>query len=121
MDPTILAMVFVFSIPILAILSRTVTQGLKVRAEQKALGASNRELEQKVERLEQANTEYAQRLENLEAIVVSQTWNVLQEPGLSETDRQRQIAAAGRHEVAAPAAAELNYQRAASLARRLGG
>jgi len=121
MDPTILAIVGVFSISVLAVLPRFARQWLKVRADQRALGASNRELEQKLERLERANAEYAARLENLETIVVSQTWNVLQEPGLSEADRQRRIAAAGRHELQAPAAAEMNPQRAADLARRLGG
>jgi hypothetical protein len=121
MDPTILTIVLVFSIPIFGILSGFATKWLKMRAEQRALGASNRELVQKVEQLERTSAEYAQRLENLEAIVVSQTWNVLQEPELSEPDRQRWLAAAGRHEIHTPAAGEMNQQRAANLARRLGG
>jgi hypothetical protein len=116
-----LPMVLVFSIPILAILSGFARQWLTVRAQQRALGASNQDLEKKVERLERINGEYAQRIENLEAIVVSQTWNVLQDPGLSEADRQRRIAATVRHEVHAPAAEEMNRQRAADLARRVGG
>jgi hypothetical protein len=116
-----LALILVFSIPILAILSGFARQWLTVRAQQRVLGASNQELEQKVERLERINGEYAQRIENLEAIVVSQTWNVIQDPGLSEADRQRRIAATVRHEVHAPAAEEMNRQRAADLARRVGG
>jgi hypothetical protein len=116
-----MAMILVFSIPILAILSRFATQWIKVRAESKALGASNRALEQKVERLERANAEYLQRLENVETIVVSQTWNALHEPGLSDLDRERRIVAARPHEVQTPALEELNQQRAATLARRLGG
>ena len=121
MDPTPMAMILVFSIPILAILSRFATQWIKVRAESKTLGASNRALEQKVELLEQANADYRQRLENVEAIVVSQTWSALQESGFSEPDGGRRIVAARPHEVQTPAMEELNQQRAATLARRLGG
>jgi hypothetical protein len=121
-DPTVLAtMQFVFAISFLGILAGFARQWLKVRTQQRALGASNQELEQKVERLEQVNTENAQRLENLEAIVVSQTWNTLQEAGLSEADRQRRIVASRPHEVQSPSAEELNRQRAAELARRVGG
>lgn len=118
MEPTTL---LIFSIPLVAILSKFGMQWLKLRAEQRALGVSSRDLEQKVERLEKANAEYAHRLENLEAIVVSQTWNVLQEPGLPEADRQRRIVAASRHEIAAPDLEEMNRQRAAHLAGRLRG
>jgi hypothetical protein len=122
MDPLgALTLVLVFSIPIVAILSGVAKQWLKVRAEQRVLGVSNRELEEKVERLERANAESAQRIENLEAIVVSQTWSVLQNPATSEVDRQRQLAAASRQEVHAPATEDLNRQRAAALASRLGG
>jgi hypothetical protein len=122
MDPLgALTLVLVFSIPMVAILSGVAKQWLKLRSQQRILGASSQELEEKVERLERANAESAQRIENLEAIVVSQTWNVLQKPGLSEGDRQRQIAAAGRQDVHVPAAEELNRQRAADLAGRLGG
>src|SRR5262245_4592219 len=121
-DPTVLvAMQFVFGISIVGILAGFARQWLKVRTQQRALGASNQELEQKVERLERESAENAQRLENLEAIVVSQTWGALQEPGLSEADRQRRIVAARPHEVHAPSAEELNRQRAAEIARRVGG
>ena len=111
-EPTILAMVLVFSIPILAILSGVAKDWLKLRAQQRALGTSNRELEQKVERLEKVNADYVQRLENLEAVVVSQTWNRLQQPGPVPT---------APHEIDAPAVEERNTQRLAHLARRLGG
>ena len=56
-------MVSIFSVPIVAMLGKFTLNFLKFRAEQKALGASSRELEQKVERLERANAEYAERLE----------------------------------------------------------
>ncbi len=122
MEPNdVLPMLLVFSIPILAILSGVAKQWLKVRAEQRALGTSNRELEQKLERLERINAEHAQRLEDLEAIVVSQTWGAIQEPGLSEADRQRQLTSAVRREVHAPSPGEVNRQRSADLARRLAG
>lgn len=104
-DPTILLMVLVFSVPTLWIVTRPVTQWLKIRASKK------RELDQKVERLEQANADYAQRLENLEAVVVSRTWSALDEP----------VVATRPHEVHAPAAEEMNRERTARLARRLGG
>ena len=122
MDPSeALPIILVFSIPILAILSGIAKQWLKVRAEQRALGTSNRELEQKLEQLERINAEHAQRLEDLEAIVVSQTWSAIQEPGLSEADRQRRLTSAGHREVQAPPVGEVNRQRAADLARRLAG
>src|SRR4029453_15828799 len=105
-DPNVVlaAMQFLLSISILGILAGFGRQWLKMRAQQRNLGASSRELEQKVEQLEQANAENAQRLENLETIVVSQTWGALQEPGLSEADRQRRVAAGGRHERPPPRA-----------------
>ena len=115
-----LKMILIFSIPMLAIVTGFLKQWVMMRAQQRTLGTSNRELEKKIERLEQANAEYAQRFENLEAIVVSQTWSAVAEPGLPEADRQRRLAAATRQEPHAPAAEELNRQRAAELARRLG-
>ena len=122
MDPNVaLPVILVFSIPIIAILSGVAKQWLKVRAEQRALGASNQDQEQKLERLERVNADLAQRIEDLEAIVVSQTWGAIQEPGLSETDRERRLAAAVRREVHAHPAGEVNRQRAADLARRLAG
>ena len=113
-EPTILLMILVFSVPVLAILSRFATRW-------RALGTSSREVEQKVERLEKVNAEYAQRLESLEAVVVDRAWNGLQDPGLSEGDRQRRPVATGPHEVPAPGAEEMNTQRVAHLARRIGG
>ena len=112
MDPKTLSIVLTMSIPIIAILGGFVMEWLKLREKQKTLGTSNREMEQKVERLERANAEYARRLENLETIVVSQSWSALNNaPGVS----------AVRHEVHTPPAEEVNRQRAEQLARRLGG
>ncbi|HEX4498676.1 MAG TPA: hypothetical protein VIE43_23560 [Thermoanaerobaculia bacterium] len=110
-----------FSVPIIAIVSKAATRFIALRAEQRALGTSNHELELKVERLERANAESARRLENLEAIVVSQTWNVLGNPEVSEPVQQHRLAAANRQDLRAPATEEMNRQRAADLASRLGG
>jgi|SRR6185436_3723830 len=121
MELQTLVLLLIFSIPLTAILGGFGMEWLKMRAKQKDLGTSNREMEQKVERLERTNAEMARRVENLETIVVSQTWSALQEPGLSESDRQRKLAATVRHEPHAPETEEMNRQRAEQLARRLGG
>jgi hypothetical protein len=116
-----LAVLLSFSIPILAIVLKFGTRWAELRAAQRALGTSNRDLEQKVERLERAQAEAAQRIENLEAIVVSQTWNAAEKPGLPAAVHPHRLAGAIRHELRPPAAEELNRQRAADLAGRLGG
>jgi hypothetical protein len=122
MDPLgALTLVLVFSIPIIAILSKTITKVLALRAQQRALGTSNHELELKVDRLERAHAETAQRIENLEAIVVSQTWNVLGKADVPDPVHQHRIASASHQDLRTPAAEELNRQRAADLASRLGG
>jgi hypothetical protein len=116
-----LAILLSFSIPILVILLKFATRWAQLRTEQRALGTSNRDLEQKVERLERAHVEAGQRIENLEAIVVSQTWNAVEKPGLSAAVHPHRLEGAIRQELRAPAAEELNRQRAADLAGRLGG
>ena len=99
-DPTILAMLLFFSIPTLAILSKFVIRW-------RALGTSNRKLQQQVERLENVNAEYAGRLENLEAIVASRAWNALDPPKPIPT--------------APHATEEATTRRIADLARRIAG
>jgi len=108
-------------IPLAGISAGVFKDYLKMRARQQALGKSTNELDKVVEELRQTNRSLAQRVENLETIVVSQTWSAVQDPGLSDADRQRRIAATVRHEVHTPAAEEINRQRAEQLARRLGG
>jgi hypothetical protein len=120
-DPGTLAVVFAFSIPIIAIVSKTATKWMALRAEQRALGTSTHDLERKVEILERANAEAAQRIENLEAIVVSQTWNVLGKTELPEAVHQHQLAAATHQDLRTPVTEDLNRRRAADLAGRLGG
>jgi hypothetical protein len=106
-------------IPITAILAGVVSDALKVRAKQKVLTTSNSELEKSVAALKRTNEELAHRLQNLETIVVSRTWNAVSEPGLSETDRERRVAAAVRHEIPPPPIEDVNRQRAEQLARQL--
>ncbi len=108
-------------IPIVAISARVFRDYIKLHAQQRALGSSNHELEKVVEDLRQTNKNLAQRVENLETIVVSQTWNALNAPGASEAERQQRLATVVRQEVHAPATEEMNRQRAEQLARRLGG
>lgn len=108
-------------IPVVAIVAGLVRDLFKLRAKQQVLGTSNRQLEQTMEELRRTNQSLAQRVENLETIVVSQTWNALNAPGASDAERQQRLAAAVRQEVHAPATEEMNRQRAADLARRLGG
>ena len=108
-------------IPIVAISARVFRDYLRLQTQQRALGSSNRELEKVVDELRRTNENLAQRVENLETIVVSQTWNALSAPGASEPERQQRLATAVRQEVHAPATEEMNRQRAADLARRLGG
>lgn len=108
-------------IPIAGIFARVFRDYIKLQAQQRVLGSSNRELEKVVEDLRQTNRNLAQRVENLETIVVSQTWNTLNDPHLSDAERQRRLAPSLRHEVHAPDTEEINRQRAEQLARRLGG
>lgn len=108
-------------IPIAGICARVFRDYIKLQTQQRALGTSNRELEKEMEGLRQANQTLAQRVENLETIVVSQTWNAVNAPGASEAASPPRIAAAVRHEVHAPPTEEMNRQRVEQLARRLGG
>jgi len=89
------------------------------------LEKSRKELEEKLESLEITNHEYAQRLENLEAVVVSQAWEALHDkkrkPDLPEPEEHDEIVPVRPHEVSEPTPEELNRQRTARLARGIGG
>jgi hypothetical protein len=108
-------------IPVVAILSGVVKTWLKVKAQQQVLGASNRELEQEVAALRRDRDALHQRVENIEAIVVSQTWNVVQDHSLPPAEREMRVASTVRREVAPVASGPSNQQRAEQLARRLQG
>jgi len=107
-------------IPIIAILVGGFKDWLKIRARQQALGASNKELERDLEEIRKERSSLLQRLENLEAIVVSQTWEALHDHSLPPQEKELKVASTVRRELGT--AAEPSYQqRAGELARRLQG
>ncbi len=106
-------------IPIVAILSGVLKTWVKVKAQQQVLGASNKELEQEVAAMRQERTALQQRIENIEAIVVSQTWNVVHDHSLPPEEREMRVASTVRRELGPSAPS--NQQRAEQLASRLRG
>jgi hypothetical protein len=108
-------------IPIVAILSGVLKTWVKVQSQQRVLGASNHELEREVATLRKDREALLERLENLEAIVVSQTWNVLHDNSLPPAEKELRVASAVRRELAPVASAPSNQQRAEQLAQRLQG
>lgn len=108
-------------IPLAGIMAGMFKEWLKVRAKQRDLGASNHDLEKDVATLQKENATLNERLQNLEAIVVSQTWDVLHDKALPPEDRERRVATVAHRELAPPDRATADQQRAAQLARRLGG
>ena len=108
-------------IPVVAILSGVLKTWLKVQSQQRVLGASNHELEREVATLRKDREALLERLENIEAIVVSQTWNVLHDNSLPPAERELRVASAVRREVAPAASVPSNQQRAEQIARRLQG
>ena len=108
-------------IPLAAIVMKTVREWLRFKATQRQLGASTSDLEREVAALKSEREAIVDRLQNLEAIVVSQTWDVLHDKGLAPAERELRVAATARREMAAPDAESANRQRAEQLARRLQG
>jgi hypothetical protein len=90
-------------------------------ATQRKLGASTAELEKEVAELRRTNDVLGERLQNLEAIVVSQTWDVVHDRALAPAERELKAAAVARRELREPDASAVNQQRAEQLARRLQG
>jgi hypothetical protein len=84
-------------------LSKVAKTWMRLKAQQQLLGASNRELEQEMTDLRKDRQTILARLENLEAIVVSQTWEAVNAHSLPPADQERRVASAVRREVA-PAA-----------------
>jgi hypothetical protein len=106
-------------IPIIAILAANVRRVMIYHAQQRQLGASTHELETQVAALVKARAELTERVQNLETIVVSQTWGVLHERGLSPAERELKVATAAHRDLAPDDASSANQQRAEQLARRL--
>lgn len=115
MDPWIL------TIPIVAILAGVIKDWLKMRSKQQALGASTTELEKEVTALRTERAAILDRLQNLEAIVVSQTWDAVNDRSLPPSERELRVASTVRREVAGPSSEGINQQRAEQLAQRLRG
>ena len=108
-------------IPIAGILAGTFKEWMKFKATQRQLGASTDELEREVAEMRRVNQALQERVQNLEAIVVSQTWDAVHAPGLNPVERELKVASAVRREVKAPDASAANQQRAEQLAQRLQG
>jgi hypothetical protein len=108
-------------IPIAAILAKVFREWIRFKATQRQLGASTVELEREVAEMRKTNEALQERLQNLEAIVVSQTWDALHDPGLSSAERELKVASVARRELKAPDPSSANQQRAEQLARRLQG
>jgi len=108
-------------IPLAGILAGTFKEWMEFKAKQRQLGASTDELDREVAELRKINEALQERVQNLEAIVVSQTWDAIHAPGLSPVERELKVASAARRELKAPDATVANQQRAEQLAQRLQG
>lgn len=108
-------------IPIVAIVAKGFRSWLSFKATQRELGVSTHDLEREVASLRQTNATVLERLQNLEAIVVSQTWDALHDRGLAPVERDLKVASVARRELKAPDASAANQQRAEQLAQRLQG
>jgi uncharacterized protein YcaQ len=109
----------VFGIPILGIASGMFSNWLKFREAQRKLGASTSELEAEMEQVQRTNQELLDRMQNLEAIVVSQTWGVIHDKELPTAQREIKLASAAHRELAPEDSSVANRQRAEQLASRL--
>jgi hypothetical protein len=107
-------------IPILGILTGAFREWLRFSAKQRALGASTTELEKDVATLAKTVEAQRERLQNLEAIVVSQTWDAVHDRVLSPAEKELKIASVAHRELSAPDPGAVNQRRAEQLARRLG-
>lgn len=106
-------------IPVVAILASNVRRLVVFSAKQRVMTASTHELENEVAELTRARAELTERIQNLETIVVSQTWGALQDRGLAPAERELRVATAAHREMGPPESAPVNQQRAEQMARRL--
>ena len=104
-------------IPIVAILAGTFKEWLKFKEKQRQLGNSTEVLEKQIAAQQEALDAAQRRLQNLEAIVTSQMWDVLHDAELPEAEKQRALAGARLH--LDPPAAPDDAERTAQMARRL--
>lgn len=115
MEPNFLP--YVFLIPIAGIMLRFFKEWLRFKAQQTQLGSSTNNLEKVVAELRAREQEMARRLENLEAIVVSQTWDAVTDRHLPTVEKELRVASATQREMPPPPMGD--SQKAETLARRL--
>src|SRR5215210_6610621 len=96
----------------IAILAGVLREWIKVRGRQQSLGASTSELEKEVAALQREREAVLDRLQNLEAIVVSQTWDAVHDKALPPVERELRVASTVRREIKEPDAEAVNRQRA---------
>lgn len=127
MSTAFLIPLLALAIPILGIALAGYKEWLKFRAKQQELGASTQEVEEtiralqtRVDQLEQERDALVKRIQNLETIVTSEAWDVLQEP---TTDSNTLPEATDSVELDVPAGREstddASEEQAERLARRL--
>lgn len=103
--------------PIFGMLMGMFKQWMRFKERQNQLGTSTNNLEKLVAELRERDRVMAERIENLEAIVVSQTWDVVQDKTLSPVEKELRLASAAHRELAPPPVPD--SQKAEVLARRL--
>jgi len=103
--------------PIFGMLMGMFKQWLRFRERQNQLGSSTQNLEKLVAEMRERDQAMAERIENLEAIVVSQTWDVLQDRSLSPVEKEHRLASVAHRELAPPPVPD--SQKAEVMARRL--
>jgi hypothetical protein len=112
--------VWVF-IPVTAIMMKGFREWLRFKAEQRHLGASTDGLEHEVAAMRKANETLLERVQNLEAIVVSQTWDAVNDRALPPAERELKVASVVRRELKASDGSAANQQRVEQIAQRLQG
>ena len=104
-------------IPIAGICAGMFKEWLKFREKQNQLGSSTQNLEKLVAELRQRDQALVERVENLEAIVVSQTWDAVQDRTLPPVEKELRLASVAHRELAPPPVPDSH--KAEVLARRL--
>jgi hypothetical protein len=105
-------------IPIIAILAGAFKEWLKFKEKQAQLGTSADELERALAASKHHQEALQRRVENLEAIVTSQMWDVLNDTSMGETERENRLVRM-RAEMDAPAHEDNDARRVEQMARRL--
>jgi hypothetical protein len=105
-------------IPLAGIFAGMWKELLKARAQGIRLGSSTKDLELEVAALKTERAALLERVENLEAIVVSQTWGAVQDKTVPEPVREQHVAAVAHRELGRGTGLS-DQQRAEILAQRL--